>query len=230
MVNTDDAIIARYESHGHRFEILIDPASVDKIRSGNIDVEKDMALDEIFKDARKGERAGEESLKEVFKTTDVSQIAIEIVRKGEVQLTTDQRRKMTEEKKRQIINEIVRQAINPQTNTPIPAIRIEEAMEEAKFHVDPFKSTEEQVQAVLKAIRPLIPIRFEKTRLAIKMSGEDYGKAYGDIAKVGSIIKEEWSNSGDYMCIIEIPAGMQGEVIDMINKRSRGNAEVKILK
>ena len=166
----------------------------------------------------------------MFKTTDIAQIAIEIVKRGQIQLTTDQRKEILETKRRQVINEIVREAINPQTNTPIPVVRIEEAMDEAKVRIDPFKSVEEQVQMVLKAIRPLIPIRMEKARLAVRLSGDAYGRLYGDLSRMGIILKEEWSNAGEYMCVIEIPAGMQGDLIDLVNRKTNGEADVKLLK
>ena len=149
MVNTDEAVIARFEYNGYRFEILVDPNAASRIREGKIDIENDLAIPEVFKDAKKGERTNEEILKHVFKTTDIGQIAIEIVKRGQIQLTTEQRKEILEMKRKQVINEIVREAINPQTNTPIPVIRIEEAMEEAKVRIDPFKGVEEQVQMVL---------------------------------------------------------------------------------
>ena len=34
MVDLDDAIVARLESHGERFEILLDPAAMDQIKQG----------------------------------------------------------------------------------------------------------------------------------------------------------------------------------------------------
>ncbi len=172
MVRLEDSIVARLDSHGHRFEILVDPEATERIREGQIDIEKDLAIDQIFKDARKGgEKAGEEALMEVFKTTDVATIAVEIVRKGQIQLTTEQRREMLERKKKAIIDTISRESINPQTNTPHPPSRIAQAIEEAKVHIDPFKSVNEQVQTVLKAIKPLIPIRMEKAKLAVKLTG-----------------------------------------------------------
>ena len=61
MVKVEDSIVARLESHGHKFEILVDPDSTDRIKSGEIDIDKDLAIDEVFKDARKGDKAGEDS-------------------------------------------------------------------------------------------------------------------------------------------------------------------------
>ncbi len=231
MVRLEDAIIARYEHAGHRFEILVDPDAIDDIKSGKItNIVDYMVIDEIFKDAHKGDRASEELVKEVFGTTDVNEVARQIILKGQVQLTTEQRRKMLEDKKRRIIMEIARNAINPQTGAPHPPQRIELAMEEAKVHIDPLKSVEAQVPTVLKALRPIIPIRFEKLKIAIKVSGDMYGKIYGELSKMGTLLQEEWQKDGSWIGVVEIPAGMQGEFLDMLNKKTHGNVQTKILR
>ena len=230
MVKVEDSIVARLESHGHKFEILVDPDSTDRIKSGEIDIDKDLAIDEVFKDARKGDKAGEDVLKEVFKTTDISEIATEIVKKGQIQLTTEQRREMLEKRKKQIVDKISRESMNPQTNSPNPPARIIQAMEEAKVHIDPFKSADDQLQMVLKAIKPLIPIRFEKAKIAVKLTGDAYGKVYGDLVRGGYIIKEEWGKDGSCMGVLEVPAGIKGEIIDMLNHKAHDNVEIKLLK
>lgn len=234
MVRLEDSIVARLDSHGHRFEILVDPEATERIREGQIDIEKDLAIDQIFKDARKGgEKAGEEALMEVFKTTDVATIAVEIVRKGQIQLTTEQRREMLERKKKAIIDTISRESINPQTNTPHPPSRIAQAIEEAKVHIDPFKSVNEQVQTVLKAIKPLIPIRMEKAKLAVKLTGGDaYGKVYGDLVRSGFIVKEEWGGKdGSWMGLLEVPAGIQGgDIIASITRKAKDNVDIRVVK
>lgn len=230
MVRVEDSIVARLESHGHKFEILVDPDSTDRIRAGKIDIENDLALEQIFKDARKGEKIGEDAVKEVFGTTDIAAVATEIVKKGQIQLTTDQRRAMYEKRRKQIVEIISRESINPQTNTPHPPARISQAMEDAKIHVDPFKTANEQLEGVLKALRPIIPIRFEKTKMAVKLVGDAYGRVYGDLAKSGYIIKEEWGNDGSWIGMLEVPSGMQGEIMDSITRKARDGAEIKILK
>ncbi len=230
MISLDDAVIARLESHGERFEILVDPDIVEKVHSGEVkDIREFLAAEEVFRDAKKGDRASEESVKKVFATEDINEIALHIILKGEVQLTTEQRRKMQEEKKRKIIAEIARNAIDPQTKAPHPPQRIEAAMEEARVHIDPFKPAEQQVQKVLDALRPIIPIRFEKIRVAVKLSGENYGKVYGDLVAYGQIMKEEWQKDGSWVGIVEIPAGVQIEFFDHLNKKTKGDVETKLL-
>jgi ribosome maturation protein SDO1 len=208
----------------------VDPEATDRIREGKIDLSTDLALDEIYKDSKKGDKAGEESLKEVFKTTDVSQIAIEIIKKGQIQLTTEQRHQMLERKRKQIIEIISRESINPQTNAPHPPARIAQAIEDAKIHIDPFKSAGDQIQAVLKAIKPILPIRFEKTKLAVKLTGDAYGKIYGDIVRMGYLTKEEWNKSGAWVGLLEVPAGMAGEIMSSLGRKGKDNIEIRIVK
>lgn len=230
MVRVEDSIVARLESHGHRFEILVDPDSTDRIRDGKIDIENDLAMEQIFKDARKGERIGEDAIKEVFGTDDIATVATEIVKRGQIQLTTEQRREMYETRRKQVVEIISRESINPQSNTPHPPARISQAMEEAKVHIDPFKSANEQIDSVLKALRPIIPIRFEKTRMAVKLVGDAYGRVYGDLVKAGYIKKEEWASDGSWIGLLEVPSGMQGEIMDSITRKAKDGVDIKILK
>ena len=230
MVKLEDAVTARYEKNGEKFEVLIESGAAQKIKNNeDVDIIENLAIDTIFKDAKKGTRASEEKLKEMFGSDDVEKIAKEIVLKGELQLTTEQRRNMLEEKRKQIIANIVRNSLNPQTKTPHPPERIKLAMEEARVKIDPFKPVDAQVQDVLKALRPVIPISFEKIKIAVKLSGEEYAKVYGDIKNFGEIKKEEWQKNGSWVGVVEIPAGLQNDFYDRLNDKTKGNVETKIV-
>lgn len=224
-------VIARVEKAGERFEVLVKPDAVQRLRDGkDIDLLRELAIDQIFRDAHKGSRASEEKMAEIFGATRPLDVAKQIILKGEIQLTTEQRREMQEAKRRQIVQYIAANAINPQTGAPHPPQRIEIAMQEAKVHVDPFKGIEEQVKEILDALRPLIPIRFEKVRIAVKLSAEDSAKCYGDIRAFGTILKEEWQSSGAWIGVVEMPAGMQLEFLERLNAKTKGNVETRVLK
>jgi ribosome maturation protein SDO1 len=224
-------VIARIEKSGEKFEVLVKPDAVQRLRDGKeFDLMAEMAIDQIFKDAHKGSKASEEKMQEFFGTTEPLAVAKQIIARGEIQLTTEQRRAMLEQKRKQIVQYIAQNAVNPQNGTPHPPQRIEIAMDEAKVHIDPFKSVEEQVKDVMDALRPLIPIRFEKVRIALRLSAEDSAKCYGDLKSFGSILKEEWSPTGAWIGVVEMPAGMQTDFFDRINAKTKGNAETKILK
>jgi ribosome maturation protein SDO1 len=230
MVNLEDAVTARLEYYGEHFEILVDPDLASDFKRGQeINVEDILAVEEIFKDAKKGDKASEEAMMKAFNTSDHVEVAANILKKGQIQLTAQQRKEMQEEKRLMVIATITREAINPQTKLPHPARRIEIAMEEAKVRIDPFKSVDEQVNTTLKAIRTKIPIRFEKVKVAIKVPGDFSGKVYGSIPEFGKAIKEEWQQDGSWVAVVEIPGGMQDNFYHMLNELTRGQVETKLL-
>src|SRR3989338_2726497 len=146
MVKLTDAVIARFEHSGERFELLVDPYLAMDLKHGKeISFDELLASDTIFKDANKGDAKSEESIKKVFHTTDIKEVARKIIVDGEVQLTTQQRREMVEKKRVEIITFISRNAVNPQTNSPHPPQRIENALVEAKVQIEIGKSAKEQI-------------------------------------------------------------------------------------
>ena len=58
MVSLDDAVVARWEYGGKRYEVLLDPDLVETFRESPDDVNLDdlMAAEDVFHDARQGER------------------------------------------------------------------------------------------------------------------------------------------------------------------------------
>lgn len=223
-------IIARLEVEGHRFEVLVNPELAFKAKEGkSVNLDELVVGEYVYKDARKGLKASPEVLQKVFGTTDIKKIALEIVKRGEIQLTAEQRRQLIESKKKQIINFIARNAIDPRTKTPIPPKRIELAMEQARVGIDPFVSVEKQAMQVIKAISRIIPIKIARAILQAKIPPMYSGRVYSQIMKLGEIKKTEWRNDGTLIVELEIPAGMQTEVISKLNNLTRGEVEVKIL-
>ena len=228
MVSLDNAVLARLEKGGKRYEALVDPDLVEDWRddSSRIDLDEFMAMDEIFHDARAGERPTEDALMKAFQTLDVTTILNVILEKGSIQLTTAQRKARVENIRQQIIHHIHSQAVDPRSKSPHPRTRIELALEESKYSVDPFKRLEQQVSDAIAILKPLIPLSFESLRLAFRIPG----KAYGSVSQLLRSYqqKEGWLENGDWACVVEIPAGMKGDIIGQVLKRAN-DAEVKEL-
>src|SRR6056297_3186171 len=102
MISLDEAVTARLESHGERFEVLVDPDAALSIKRGEFEGELEdvIAAEDVFEDASRGDRPPEESLEEVFGTTDPLEIIPQVITDGEIQMTADQRREMQERKHR----------------------------------------------------------------------------------------------------------------------------------
>ncbi len=230
MVSLDSAIIARLESHGERFELLVDPKLGYDYKTGKKpDLANVLVAEEVFKDARKGERHKSETLKKIFGTEDINEIAKKIFKDGEIQLTTEQRKQMLEEKHKKIVAFLARECVDPRTGAPHPPQRIEKAMEEARIKIDPFKDAEAQIDEVMKELRILLPLKFEKVKIAIRLPADVAVRAYGTVKEFG-IQREEWQKNGDLIAVIEMPAGMQADFFDRIGRATSGRAETKVIK
>jgi ribosome maturation protein SDO1 len=230
MVKLEDAVVARLSSHSTTFEILVDPELAMAVKSGQSDdIRGILVIDKVFKDAKKGDKAADEMVQKVFGTTDVLKVAEEIVRRGEIQVTTEQHRQMREQRLRQVIALISKRAINPQTGTPHPPARIESAMEQARVHVDEFKSAEEQLPNIIKALQPLVPLKFEIRRIAVKVPAAYAGKAQNIVKSFATVKQEQWLNDGSWAAVVEVPAGIQAEFFDKLNELTRGEAQTKVL-
>jgi len=231
LVSLDEAVIARLHKGEDHFEILVDPHAAERLIEGKeVDVLSSLAIDAIFKDSKKGTHASQESLEKVFGTDDVETIVKEIILKGDIQLTTEQRHEMQEQKRKRIVDIIVKNAMDPQTKMPHPRQRIELAIEEAGVHIDPFKPVDDQVKLVVEALRSIVPIAMEQVKISVKISSQYIGKAYGIARNFGVLEREDWQSDGSWVGIIRIPAGMQTDFYDRLNDVTKGNVETRILK
>ncbi len=228
MVSLDDAVIARFEKFGKKFELFVDPDLVELWKTNNdaIEISKLLAIEDVFHDARDGERPTAEVLEKVFNTLKITEIATRIISEGEIQLTANQRKKMVEMKRKQIIQHIQYNAIDPRTKTPHPHTRIELALEQSKYSVDPFKKLDLQVKEAIKLLKPLIPLSFETSRMAFRIPGKNYGSISQLLREFKE--KDEWLENGDWACIIEIPSGMKADLISKVMNRD-SSAEYKDL-
>ncbi len=229
MVKVSDAVIARYEKEGEKFEILVDPDLSMELKKGNkINFNELLAIDTVFKDSNKGTEASPETITKAFGTTEIEKIAEKIIKEGRVQLTTEQRKKILEQRRKELINFIVRNAINPQTKTPHPPQRIENVLEEAKIHVDPMKTVQEQLPEIMDKIKKLIPISLEKVKIAFKIPAEHAAKASFVLHKFG-LKEEEWQKDGSLVAILELPSGAKEDLLNELSHLTKGNIESKIL-
>jgi ribosome maturation protein SDO1 len=222
--------IARMTKESDHFEVLVKPQKALDYRAGKIAAITEVLVAEtIFSDANKGTKASEESIRKAFGMIDPLKVAETILKKGTMQLTTDQRRKMVEDKRRQIIDFISRQCVDPKTNLPHPPTRIENAMEQIHYSIDPFKPMEEQAKEIVKLLRPLLPLKMEQVSVAVIIPAQYSARAYGSIKGFGTIKREEWRADGSWSGVLEMPAGLYAPLLDKLGEVTKGSGEAKII-
>ena len=226
-----DVTVARYSFEGEKFEILVKPdPALDYKLGKKKDISAVLVSDEIYTDSGKGTKPATEKLLKAFKTVDRTEIAQIILQKGDLNLTTDQRRKMIDEKKKQIIEFIAKTYVDPKTHLPHPPLRVEQAMKDARVSVDPQKSVDEQVKDIVEKLRSIIALKSENLQLEITVPAQYASRSYSVLKSVGSLKKEEWQNNGSLKAILEIPAGARPNVIDRLGSITKGSASVEVIK
>jgi ribosome maturation protein SDO1 len=222
-------VIAKYSAGGETFEIFVDADKAYDFITGKISNPLSaLEVEEVFKDANKGDRQSQDRLKKAFGTEDLEKIVATILKHGNVPLTTEQRNKLQEEKRKQIVNIIATNAIDPRTHTPHPAQRIELAMKEAKVTIDPFKQANEQVDEIVKKLVTKLPLKFSVVKIEVTISPEYSNRCYGTLKQYG-LKSEKWLDDGSLFVTLEFPAGLQSEFFDKINNATKGTAIAKIV-
>jgi ribosome maturation protein SDO1 len=222
--------VARLTRDNEHFEILVKPNKALDYRNGKISAITEVLVAEtIYSDANKGTRVAEEKLKKAFGTLDSYKIAEIILKSGTLQLTTEQRRKMVEDKRKQIVDFISRQAVDPKTNLPHPPLRIENAMEQIRYPIDPYKPVEEQAKDIVKLLRPILPLKIEQVSVSVTVPAEYAQRAYGTMKTSGTLKREEWRGDGSWYGVIEMPAGSFASFLNNLGNITKGKGDAKIV-
>ncbi len=220
--------LVRYKTHGKNFEIAIDADKALAYKEGDeVDINEIISADDIFEDMKKGMHAKEADLSEVFGTTDTTTVVRVMLEKGEIQFTQKYRAELRDRKMSKIVNIIHRNAVDPKTGAPHPENRIISAMDEAKIKINDLKKAEDQVNEIITKLRPIIPLSLETAKLRVHIPTNFAGKLRSSIAGFGKLTTEQWLNDGSLMLEIELPAGMQGELMDELNNVSHGGCSVE---
>jgi len=227
----DKVTVVRFSVEGEKFELLVKPDPALEYKLGKRkDVSTILVSDEIYSDSNKGTRASTEKLMKAFKTTDSTAIAILILQKGDLNLTTDQRRKMVLEKRKQIVDFIAKTYVDPRSHLPHPPLRIDQAMDDARISIDPFRNTDEQTKDVVEQLRSIIPLKSENMILEILVPAQFAAQSYSVLKSAGTLKKEEWQSNGSLKVILDIPAAARANVIDRLGSVTKGSASIEVAK
>ena len=80
---------------------------------------------------------------------------------------------------------------------------------------------------IIKELRPVLPIKFGRTALDIRLPPEYAPSVYGRAVRMGTIKKEEWLGDGSLRLVMEVPSGMKVDVIEELGNLTKGEVIVK---
>lgn len=200
-------VIASLKKNKKTFQIMLDfKKYIEWKEKKNIPLSDVIVGDSCFSNISKAECANESDLKKEFGTAKIEKIAEDILKKGHVQLTVDERKEIQAKKKKQIIYFICSESIDPQTNCPPTPTRVELALHDAHFNIDIFSNIDDEIKNAIKKIKPILPLIFQKDEIELKIPVKDAHAVGNIIRSRGKILKEKWT-SNFWEIIVQIHAG-----------------------
>lgn len=210
---------ARIKMQGKHFEISVDLDEALKVKVGKGDIVSALQSRNIFYDIKKGTIASQKDLQEAFSTSDVIEIARQIITKGEVQKTQEFRDEEKEKKIKQVLNLILRNATD-QHGRPYTEERLKTAMKEIHHNFDA-RPIEKQMFEIVEKLKTIIPIKIETKKIKLTIPARYTGQVYGMLQENKE--SEEWLANGNLVAIMNIPAGLLLDFYDKLNSLTHGS-------
>ncbi|KAH7430350.1 hypothetical protein KP509_09G094900 [Ceratopteris richardii] len=200
--------VVRLKSHGMRFEIA---CYKNKVLSWRSRVEKD--IDEVlqshtvYTNVSKGILAKSKDLIAAFGTDDQEKICLEILDKGELQVSGKEREVHLSSQFRDIATIVMQKTVNPQTQRPYTISMIERLMREIHFALEPSKSSKKQALELIRELEKQFPIVRAKMRLQLKVGHTLGSRLTQKLEEWSSLIEQRDASNNMLKVVCQLDPG-----------------------
>lgn len=210
---------ARIRVGSKHFEILVDLDEALKLKDGKGDIMAALQMPNIYSDLKKGMVAGKEDLEKAFGTSDVYEVAKQIILRGEVLKPQEYRDAEKEKLFKQLVNLIVANSVD-NTGKPFTEERIRTALREVHYNLEN-KPADKQLVNAVKKLKEVIPISLSTKKFKVRVPAAYVGQSYGLLKDFKE--SEDWQSNGDLEAVLNIPPGMVVEFFDKLNSLTHGS-------
>lgn len=193
-VRFTNVAVVRLQRGGKRFEIACYKNKVVEWRKKiTTDLDEVLQTPTIFTNVGKGVVAKKAELSKAFNTTDQEKIIQMILDKGEIQVSTEERKLELENSFKDIAQIVVEKCINPETGRPLTVGMVEKAMRDIHYSVKAGKSPKQQALEVIKLLREKsdFPIARAPMRLKLILPEADLENIKQELQKEAVVQKIE---------------------------------------
>ncbi|XP_064612155.1 ribosome maturation protein SBDS-like [Liolophura sinensis] len=223
--------IVRLKKGGKRFEIACYPNKVTSWRNKvETDIDEVLQTHTVFMNVSKGQVAKSDDLKRAFGSENQEEICLQILSKGELQVSEKERHTQLESMFRDIATTVADKCVNPETNRPYTVTLIEKAMKDLHVSVKPTKSTKQQALEVIKQLTETETIKIQRAqmRLRIALPAKDAKKLKEKIKKLASKVESE-DFDDDYEVVILVDPGCYRELDDLVRSETKGKGHLEVI-
>jgi ribosome maturation protein SDO1 len=184
----------------------------------------------VFINVSKGQMAKVDDLKQAFGTDNQKEICLQILSKGELQVSERERHAVLESSFRDIATTVADMCVNPETNRPYTVTLIERTMHDVHFSVKPTKTTKQQALEVIKLLKESGSIQIQRAQMRLKVfvPAKDGKKVREKIRKLASKVESD-DFSGDLEMVFLVDPGCFREVDELVRTESKGKGHVEVI-
>eukprot|EP00210_Caulerpa_lentillifera_P003786 g3617.t1 len=225
--------VVRLRKAGSVFEVACYKNKVSNWRAEiETDLDEVLQTTAIFSNVSKGIMAKEADLQRAFHTIDEQQICIEILSKGELQVSEKERKLEYDNLYKDVASILAEKCVDPKTNRQYTATIIERALKDVHFNPDLKKSAKQQ--AFSEAL-PLLQERFSIQRANMRVQLNCLMKHRESIERMvhesGLLLESssinESTNSVLLVCLIE--PGKYRQLHKKLEELSHGTGRLELL-
>lgn len=255
----ESEILLTLKWRGNRYTVLGDADKAQALYRGEIEPSEVLVTNEVFLDIQKGERASNQTIKEIviekrlkeshrkgepkerseigtkIEKVDLNTLKKEaatyIASKGRIKLPKKVRDKLIREKKEKLLKYMQKYAMNPSTHNPYPPKKVEDIFDEmaSEIEIDPLQEAEKQIPRIVEVVSQRLPLRLEILTVEVNIPAKYTSKAYSELKKLAEIRDTKWEKDGSLKAELKIPGGNLLQLKRKLNDISRGQATSEII-
>ena len=228
-VRLTNVAVVRLKRKGKRFELACYKNKVVSWRDGSEkDLDEVLQTDSIFTNVSKGILANKKDLITAFNTDNTQKIVLQILNKGELQVSEKERAVQLGNLFNEIAVIVADKCVDSSTQRPLTVSMIERVMRDTlHYAVLPNKTAKQQALDVIKKLKEVTDISRAQMRLRIVLPVKN-GKGVKE--KLNGVVdkweKEDWSMNFEAVCLID--PGKFRTIDEIVRAESRGNASIEV--
>jgi len=220
--------IVKLKQGNNSYEIVTQRGKVTEYRQGiETDVNNVLTSDTVFFDARKGNVASEDMVKNAFNLDSIKACLVHLLKNGTLEKSTEERKAEMDQKTKEICYYINQNYVEPKTKLPHPIERLRQCMSDVNYRVDVTVDTKRQAEAAVKKMRgTLMFTELEALSGKLTVHVSLANQVEGIIRSFGCR-KSEYSAT-DATFEFSMSQAQFNSLTDGLNKKISGNYSLKI--
>lgn len=140
------------------------------------DIDEVLQTQVVFVNVSKGQVAKKDDLIKCFNTDDHLKVCLEILQKGELQVSEKERSHQLESTYKDIATIIADKCVNPETKRPYPVGMVEKAMRQVHVSLKPNRNSKQQALEIIPQLKKVIQIERAQMKLRVVTNKKNKNK------------------------------------------------------